>query len=507
MASSASTDVDFVESSGLNTDMLAEYNNSNPDNVSGTYTRTLIDIIKNTVMQKLFGYNDNKSHILDPLKEKYNCQISYSYKDGKYAFFIRPNDTNYMIHTTHSIKDGKSRIFFNITRNNKEPKAKINTEYICCYIIENNNIIHQYNMNGVPSTISKKTIDINAIKVFFNPYLELNKLITKFIGPKIEYRVTMDDNIELINERIDRLSSILQLNDDEKKKLDKIKKDYLGTSEKKLKIDSKIIQNYRLAKKFIPKSLGQKGPEDIESTVTITKEYRTNNEFTEKLAYRYASYIPGFPFTKSAKDGVEWTDPFNFKLETPFTATDIYLHRFERHLDYEYGMDRYNIYDPASFIRLADIVELSKSLMMNFINISYYLSSFKDNETKTVGIELHNIYQGLLWNKGSIPIYRGYFDVLKRANGLTINISTNTSINTSAPIIPPIVASEIPFIDIVPPVNPNAVKTNFKKQPIINSVENIRNIVLVGVEQKFFDKPFDDISMDRLYNMYYDVKR
>lgn len=490
-----------------------EYNNSNPENETGqTFQK---DFIKDTVMQQIFGYNKDttQSHILTQLKQDYKCDISYSAKNGKYGFFIRPNETNYMIHATHSIKDGKPRIFFNLTLKNKIGE-RINTEYICCYSIEGEQIVHQYNMQGKPATIKRSTININTLETYYNPYLEFNNLLREM--GRMALKITMEDTTESINEKIETLRKLIKSTDTDK--LNRISNSINGKNKSppRSQMDAEISKNYNLAKIYLSKSVGTKGPEDINSTVTISNSNETNNDFTEMLAFRYAKYIPGFTFTKSSKNGKEFTDPFKFKLETPFTATDIYLHRFDRTFGFEYAMDRYDINTPEQFIRLADMVELSKSLMMSFINISHNLKKMTVNSEQNIQIDIYNIYQGLIWHNNRIRQILGpkYFTIRRSSNGINITHISRPSEPTIFTPFTPMSASEIPFISVLPPINPNIQidkdkkPVNFKFRPVVESPEDIRTIELGGIEGFLLSGArFGDAEMDRLYNIYFEDDR
>ncbi len=463
-------------------------------------------LTKDTVHQQIFV----NSGMLRELGERFNCQINFRRKDGRYALFVRPNDTNYMINVTNGVsKENQDRIFFNLSLKDTtgEPKRPIKTEYMSCYIVDNTSIMHKFKMDGIPTTIVKNKVNLKNIQSFFNPYLKLNELITKYLNPTDV--INMNSELTLIIERINRLQS-QHLDKDEVELLIKLIKTFENDETKK-KFDKSLNEIYLLHKKFLKRSIGNKGPEEIDFKISNKELYKTNNKFTEMLAFRYATYIPDFEFTKSSVNNNVFTDPFLFKLETPFTATDIYLHRFDRHFNDEYAMDRYEINTPNSLHRLAEIVELTKSLMMTFINISYKIMS-RDFTSNNIIFQLNNIYQGLIWNKNSIPVYTKYFDVIKTLKDtklVAVNIKKLDS-PLSTPISVSILrAYEIPFIGILPPVEKRT-KVNFSHVPVImeSDKRNLNNIDLQGIEKFMIERRIiDDRTMDRIYSDFFDESR
>jgi len=319
--------------------------------------------IKDTVHQQIFV----NSGLLTDLGRDFNCQINFRRKNGNYALFVRPNNTNYMINVTNGISgpDNKERIFFNISLKTGDSNKLIKTEYMSEYEFDNNSIRHMYSINGTPSIIKKNKIDLNKKERLFNPYLILNMLIKNYL--KTNDIISMDTSLAIIHSQISNLQK-KSLNPTEKASLDRIMKMFETDDEKKSQ--DKILNGiYKLHQAFLSKNLGHKTIEEIDYKVSYKELYRTNNKFTEILAYRYALFIHDFEFTKSSDGKYIYTDPFPYKLETPFTATDIYLHRFDKHFNHEYAMDRYDINTTEKLHRLADIVELTKSIMMNFISI------------------------------------------------------------------------------------------------------------------------------------------
>ena len=492
-------------------------------------------LVKNTIKHQIFV----KSGLINNLGAKFNCQINFRHDDmGRYALFIRPKDTNYMINVTNGLnEDNKERIFFNLSLKRSDDKSGklIKTEYISQYIVEKDTITHEYKMNGdiKPATITKNAVSLSETDNIFNQYLILNELISKYLS-KVS-PINMTNTIESIKEQINVIDK-LKLSDDDRKKLVQVTQKF-STNENKIKNDNILNHIYLLNKKFLYLSLGDKTVEQINVKPKYTLLYTTNNKFTNILAYRYANYDTKIIFTKSSKivkekqkdksstinfKVYEFTDPLTYKLETPFTATDIYFHKFDTNIgNGMYAFDRFNIKTSEQFNRLAELVELSKSIMMNFISISNNVINTKPNNIN-INIDIHKIYSGLIWNKPIRPennpiIWNGQFNIkITKAKGKIQRIFLNP-VETKGTSISAIKVNEIPYIGIVPIVKePKIVKgdidvVKFENKPIIEKYEmNLDNISrdIKGIEKNLIEGyPINEDRMDRLYNEFFDLVR
>jgi hypothetical protein len=263
--------------------------------------------------------------------------------------------------------------------------------------------------------------------------------------------------------------------------------------------------------------------------------YKTNNKYTNILASRYSRHYTDFVFTKSSyittkkkvyKDKqnntvtankynvYEYTDPINNRLSTPFTATDIYLHKLNNNI---YAMDRYNIRRPSELLRLYTMVELSKSLMFSFINIFMNIYNLKAKFDKTlVRININDIYQGLIWatHENQI-IFSKQFIITKVLNRREIDRIiidkydppmeyTNEATFTVTP------AKEIPYIRNIPIVR-DMYKVDTKPETINKVPVNRRlseSIELNGLEQFFYNNiPLANRNLEVLYKEFFDLTR
>jgi hypothetical protein len=500
-------------------------------------------LVKNTIKQKIFV----ESKMIEELGTKFNCQINFRHDDiGRYALFIRPKDTNYMINVTNGLdENNQERIFFNLSLNRLDDKSSklIKTEYMSQYIVDEkeNYIYHEYKITKgeKPATITKNTVSLSETENIDNEYLILNELISKHL-----FRVdpiNMKDNITYINQIIINIEK-QRLEKKEEEQLEKVKKKF-STDEEKIKNDNRLNNIYLLNKRFLYLSLGDKAVEQINFKPKYKELYTTNNKFTDILAYRFANYDESIIFTKSSKvDKIkrilkekqkdkpsiveyskvyEFTDPLKNKLETPFTATDIYFHKFDTNIgNGMYAFDRYNIKEPIQFNRLAELVELSKSIMMNFISISNNVMKGIVNDIYNINI--NKIYSGLIWNKYTTPInnpiiWNGQFNIkLTKYKGKIQNILIKKSdIKDRLIELKPIRANEILYIGIVPIVAlPKLVRgdvVEIKNKPIIEKydkyLDNISHEIR-GIERNLINGyPIDDFEMDRLYKDFFDKVR
>jgi hypothetical protein len=452
--------------------------------------RNSSEIIKDTVHQKIFV----DSNMLIELGERYNCQIIFRRKNGRYAFFIRPNDTNYMINITNGIdvNSKKERIFFNLSLKD-ETSAKIKTEYLSEYLVDDGEFFHKYGMEGKPAVLKKNNVDLKRRETIFNPYLKLNDLTKKYFGTG--ERILMDSPLELIQSKIDRLRP-RNLGPLDSEALQRIT-NHFGTTESKESIDKILIRDYAFLKRFINIGLGNTQIEEIDYRIPNKELFRTNNKFTDMLASRYATYIPNFDFTKSCDRKYTYTEPFPFKLTTPFTATDIYLHKFDRHFNEEYAMGRYDINSPDKLRRLMEMVELSKSLIFTFINTAQIILSadFTQNKDHQMVIDIHNVYPGLIWNRGTRRILTKKFIVNKIDSGrqgryIRLEIEQLKEFRPVA-IFPTyfMLANEIPFVGVFKLVDRNeGCIVAYKRAPVVPEEEkrSLEDIDLRGAEIALF---------------------
>jgi hypothetical protein len=508
-------------------------------------------IIKDTVHQQLFV----NSGLLTELGRDYNCQINFRRNNGNYALFVRPNDTNYMINVTNGIStnsingpENKERTFFNLSLKTDDSSRKlIKTEYMSEYNLDIDSIHHNYRVEGKPTTIKKNKINLNKKEKLFNPYLILNDFIKKFL--KKDETISMDTSLEIIHSYISKLLK-LALNPTDILSVQRISKMF-ETNDDKSANDTILNSIYKIHQAFLHKSLGYKTVEEIDYKVSYKELFKTNNKFTEMLAYRYSLFIHDFEFTKSSDGTYVYTDPFPFKLETPFTATDIYLHRFDRHFNYEYAMERYDIKTTEKLHRLADIVELTKSIMMNFISISKKIMSpsFISKDTTInvsrngllvkipIKFQINNIYQGLIWNSASRIVWEKGFNIIKNLKqpahfdgainidsllqnptllkgfkivGLNID-KIDVMFERALSPVDNLICYEIPYIGIVPIVQRfSKTRRPFKNIPVIDASDklSLEDIRLEGIERNLIEGTIiRDDTMNRIYNEFFNQIR
>ena len=126
---------------------------------ASTFKPNYQTITKDTVHQQIFV----NSGMLGDLGSRFNCQINFRRKDGRYALFVRPNDTNYMFNATNGFggENNQDRLFFNISLK-QDSRQKIRTEYMSGYVYHDGEIKHSYQMGGKPATIKKNRIDLET---------------------------------------------------------------------------------------------------------------------------------------------------------------------------------------------------------------------------------------------------------------------------------------------------------------------------------------------------------
>ncbi len=494
-----------------------DYNQFNEDLESTKISSTISDLqkVKDTVHQQIFI----NSNIRTDLAKQYNCEIYFRRNNGRYAMFIIPKDTNYMINITNGISNNQERIFFNLSLKQADKTTKIKTEYISEYFVDKLGgtpiIYHKFGMDGIPPVLKKNKVDLNALKPIRNPYLILNNLLLTKIGPG--NRISISYSLDLINTQINTINDEIKkrpgfLTPSEIEPFQYVK-DAFKTEETKTTIDDKLKIEYKLFERFAPTFLRNKGIEDLDVRIPNKQLYITNNGFTEMLAFRYATYISDFEFTKSCNGEYTYTDPFPYKLASPFTATDIYLHRFDRHFNNDYAMDRYDLNTPSKLSRLADLVELSKSLMMSFISISYDIYSSDINNTlihKLVNI--CPIYQELLWNKNKTPILNKRFSVYKLIqNNKITKIKINAELITDIPgdSFKLMTAIEIPYIGTF---NRDefleSCEERYNKKSVIPTKNDINSIEVQGIERFIMNNnEFNDTDLDILYEEFFNLER
>jgi hypothetical protein len=482
------------------------------DNTTST---TPLEIIKDTVHQQIFvggGEDSPNKGFLKELGSAFNSGIYFRRKNGRYALFIIPNDTNYMINVFNGFKNGTDRIFFNISlKQGSESRKKIKTEFMSEYVVKDGKIVHKYEMEGKPAILKKNKVNLSNHETIFNPYFELNRLSESYFG--YGERIFMTTLLDIIKSKIGKLESknLGPKDADDFKKIIAAFKDDVS----KAAIDAKLLKDHAFLQRFTELQLKSKGPEDITYRIPNKELYRTNNHFTDILALRYAKYIHDFKFTKSCNGENTFTDPLGFKLTTPFTATDIYLHRFDRHFNNEYAMDRYQIQTPTAIRRLADLVELSKSLMFYFLSISYDLLNAPTPQLKKT-LEFKYIYPQIVWtqHKEFTGNIFNTFDITinRRFNGIRITTIPKTTI-----LYPPfnlfklMDVEEIPFVGIFTPVdNSEKCKKTYEKSPVITSEERrkLTEIDLQGIEYFMLENiVITEKYLDELHSEFFKVER
>ncbi len=466
-----------------------------------------LEIIKNTVQQQIFV----NSNMLKELGSMFNCEIIFRRNDiGGYYFFIIPNNENYMIHMHNGINPvtNEDKIFFNLNIKQEKSDKKLKTEYISEYLVDDatKSIYHRFKMDGTPSILKKNRVNLRIREKIFNPYLRLNELVQKYFG--YGERITMESPLAVLQEKIGKLRP-KHLGPVDAEALEKISTVFLNEDTKK-NIDTALNRDYLFLTKFTPSEIRNKRVEDIDYRIPNKLLYKTNNKFTDILAFRYSKYIEDFQFTKSCNGEYTYSDPLEFKLTTPFTATDIYLHKFDRHFNEEYAMDRYDLNSSEKLHRLAEIVELAKSLMMTFISISYEIHSkeFLLNERVPRIVEIHNIFPTLIWNRMLRPVWNKRFEIYKLASGGRFRIDIKL-LNETLPLpIKPIslfTALEIPFVGIFKSVERNeGCSKPYTRQSIVRKDEIIPldEIDLQGIERYIIKE--QTISSDVLDKMYHE---
>ena len=493
------------------------YNQFNEDlnAPESTTIKSNLQIVKDTVHQQIFI----NSNIMTELGKLYNCEIYFRRKNGRYAMFIIPKDTNYMINITNGISNNQEKIFFNLSLKQEDKKTKIKTEYISEYFVDKLGgtpiIYHKFGMDGIPPVLKKNKVDLNALKSIRNPYLILNNLLRTKIGPG--NRISISSSLDLINTQIKKINDEINkrpgfLTPSEIEPFQYVK-DAFQTEETKTTIDDKLKTEYKLFERFAPTFLRNKGIEDLDVRIPNKQLYITNNGFSEMLAFRYATYIPNFKFTKSSTGIHTYTDPLEFKLASPFTATDIYLHRFDRHFNNDYAMYRYKLDTPSKLRRLADLVELSKSLMMSFISISYdiYSSDFNNKLIHKL-VSICPIYQELLWNKNKTSIFNKRFSIYKLIQNDKITIVTIKSelmTNVPSDSFKLMKAYEIPYVGTFPIEQlEESDLENYHNKPIVPTTAEINNIEVQGVERFIMNNyEFNDEELNKIYEEFYKLER
>ena len=495
-----------------------DYNKFNEDlnAPKSTTIKSDLQIVKDTVHQRIFI----DSSIRTELGKLYNCEIYCRRENGRYAMFIIPRDTNYMINITSGIKDEQEKMFFNLSLKKTEDKpTNIKTEYISEYCIDKLDgsplIYHKFGMEGVPPVLKKNKIELKDLKRMQNPYLILNELLRTKIGPG--NRISISSSLELINKQIKTITDEIGkrpgfLVSSENESFEYVKKAF-ENEEKKTKKDSKLKIEYELFERFAPTFLRNKGVEDLDVRIPNKQLYITNNGFSEMLAFRYATYIPGFEFTKSCNGEKTFTDPLKFKLASPFTATDIYLHRFDRHFNNDYAMYRYKLDSPSKLRRLADLVELSKSLMMSFISISYdILNNVKSNEVVIKLVSICPIYQELSWNINKTAIFDKRFSIYKLIQNDKINkviITSELLGDTLGSSFNLMRAYEIPYIGTFPIEQLEESDLGmYTNKPVVPTTYDINRIEVQGVERFIMNNyEFNDEELNKIYEDFFKLER
>uniref|UniRef100_A0A6C0HVN1 Uncharacterized protein n=1 Tax=viral metagenome TaxID=1070528 RepID=A0A6C0HVN1_9ZZZZ len=494
-----------------------DYNkfNEDLDAPKSTTTKNDLQIVKDTVHQQIFI----NSNIRSELGKLYNCEIIFKRNNGRYAMFITPKDTNYMINITNGISNNQERIFFNLSLKQSDKTKKIETEYISEYCVDKLDgsplIYHKFGMEGVPPVLKKNKVDLKDLKRMQNPYLILNNLLHTKIGPG--NRISISSSLDLINKQIKTITDEIGIRPgflvpSEIEQFQYVK-DAFQTEEKKTKKDAKLKIEYELFERFLPTFLRNKGVEDLDQRIPNKQLYITNNGFSEMLAFRYATYIPGFEFTKSCNGEKTFTDPLKFKLASPFTATDIYLHRFDRHFNNDYAMYRYKLDSPSKLRRLADLVELSKSLMMSFISISYdILNNVKSNEVVIKLVSICPIYQELSWNINKTAIFDKRFSTYKLIQNDKI-----TKVIINSELLGDILgdsfnlmrAYEIPYVGTFPIEQLEESDLGmYTNKPIVPTTYDINRIEVQGVERFIMNNyEFNDEELNKIYEEFFKLER
>jgi hypothetical protein len=159
-------------------------------------------------------------------------------------------------------------------------------------------------------------------------------------------------------------------------------------------------------------------------------------------------------------------------------------------------MDRYDINSPKKLKRLAELVELSKSLIMTFISISDTILNFSANTDHQMIIDIHKIYPGLVWNHEhkSRSIFSKQFIVNKEDSGRQGSYIKIEQLNNFSPVaihlITIIRAVEIPFVGVFPQINRDEKCTvAYYKVPVVPEEQKrpLDDIDLRGVERYLFE--------------------
>jgi hypothetical protein len=487
-------------------------------------------LIKDAVIRQIFV----NSGMLYELKKIYNCDIYFGNKDGRYALIIKPNNTNYIINATNGFGGPllEDRIFFNLSKKDIT-KQKIPTEYMSQYIVKDNMIHHVYKSDGKPTVLKHNEIVRNKTITVYNAYMAFNDLLKKE-KITLEYLISQllpEEQLDIETKGIDKVNITRFLSRDQI--LSIISKLYIKSPDlKKNEIMTKIIDTFNNKEehdKLLKKAMDTNNRvfyrghkidriEEVNRIPMIRKLFDTNNNFTETLAYRYARYYPNFEFTKSSIKKFnrktndyfkqEYSNPLKFKLQSTFTITDVYLHKFDRHINDEYAMNRFNIKTVSNIKRLYKLMELAKSIMFTFISLSLQIKNIFEID-QFITVNIYNIYPGLIWNTQKEIIIHAVFKIYKKDNIIHINIHNTEDTYNELNLIP---CLEVPFLGIEPPVSKT--KTTVEKdyrviryRPIIDPKITImlKKISPEGFEKYLIDDILNGDNIRSINKQFFDV--
>jgi hypothetical protein len=102
--------------------------------------------VRDAVIRQMFV----NSGLIRELDGTSNCEISFRNNEGRYALFLRPRDTNYMINATCGFggEPVKDRIYFNLSKK-QEGNYKIPTEFMSEYVVVDADTLTQIRDNKI----------------------------------------------------------------------------------------------------------------------------------------------------------------------------------------------------------------------------------------------------------------------------------------------------------------------------------------------------------------------
>jgi hypothetical protein len=524
-------DLQTTELQNATADIPTEFNDNDDTGTEESLAQNLTDeqkytiLIKDAVIRQIFV----NSGMLNELKKIYGCDIYFGNKAGKYALIIKPHHTNYIINATNGFGGPvqEDRIFFNLSKKDIT-KEKIPTEYMCQYIVKDDMIHHVYKSFGKPTVLKHNEILRNKTGAVYNAYIAFNDLLKEnnidlanLISQLLpeEQTYIQDNHIDTNNitrflSRDQILSIISKLcielpklaNNEDLKKITETfrnKEEHDKILKKAMDTNNRVFKRGLIINKI----------EAVNRIPMIRKLFDTNNNFTETLAYRYARYYPDFKFTKSSIKKYnprtneyfkqEYSNPLKFKLQSTFTITDVYLHKFDRHINYgEYAMNRFNITNLNKITRLYKLMELAKSIMFTFISLSLQIKNIPTLD-QFIQVNIYDIYPGLIWNTKKEIIISAVFKIYKKDNIIHIDIQKTKDVYNELNII---TCLEVPFLGIEHPVYKGKIPVEkdygvIRYLPIIDPKITImlKKISPGGFEKYLID---DTLHLDNITSIY-----